>query len=125
MRDMILGNIANMSLGALMFAISYISNICFSIFYNIKILNYKFEKEKLIDGILKLITFIIGTFLLCLGISILPLFLDKTGISISEEYTSILSNTAIVGLFTANSAKYLLESFNTMKSILEKKKNDS
>ena len=73
------------SIGLILFIISYISNMCFSIYYNIKILGQTFNKQKIYDSGFKIATFGIGTLLMTIATVGIPEFASITGIQLPEE----------------------------------------
>ena len=50
---------------------AYISNMCFSIYYNVRILGEQFEPTKLKMSGLKIVTFGVGTALLTMAITLI------------------------------------------------------
>ena len=97
MLETILHNLTNIGWAMLIFLCAYLSNVSFSLYYNIKVLLEPFSKEKLINSGLKIITFVCGLTLLCVAITTLPLFADMVGWEIPAEYVDIFSNLVIIG----------------------------
>lgn len=118
MIEVILQNLINTGWGVLLFIGAYASNMCFSLWYNIKMLNQEFEKEKLINSGIKIAVFGIGTTLLVMVVTTLPLFADRVGFAIPTEYEEIFSNLVIVAVFLTATCKYALEAYNKMKLVL-------
>ena len=110
------------SIGLILFIISYVSNMCFSIYYNIKILGQTFNKQKMYDSGFKIATFGIGTLLMTIATVGIPEFASITGIQLPEEYVKVFSTLAISAVFIICSCKYILESYNKFKKILEQGK---
>lgn len=115
----ILTNLTYVGIGAALFLAAYLSNMAFSLYYNIKILSEKFEKDKIIDSGLKVSAIIVGLVLLCISITSLPTFVDYIGLTIPQEYADIFSNLAILGLFVTSACKYVFEAYSKFKKILE------
>ena len=115
----ILTNLTYVGIGAALFLAAYLSNMAFSLYYNIKILSEKFEKDKIIDSGLKVSAIIVGLVLLCISITSLPTFVDYVGLTIPQEYADIFSNLAILGLFVTSACKYVFEAYSKFKKILE------
>ena len=103
----------------LIFLCAYLSNVSFSLYYNIKILLEPFSKEKLINSGLKIAAFVCGLTLLCVAITTLPLFADMVGWEIPAEYVDIFSNLVIIGAVLMVSCKYITEAFTKFKAILD------
>lgn len=121
MSNIVLENLQNTGIGIILFVLAYASNMCFSLYYNIKILNQKFDKQKLIDSGLKVAAFGLGTALLVIAITTLPLFADRVGYEIPAEYEELLSSVTILAVFIISTCKYALEAFTKMKFILSSK----
>ena len=109
-------------IGLILFVISYVSNMCFSIYYNIKILGQTFSKQKIYDSGFKLLTFGIGTLLMTIATVGIPEFASITGIQLPEEYVEVFSTLAISAVFIICSCKYILEAYGKFKKILEQGK---
>ena len=125
MVNTILYNLINIGWAMLIFLCAYLSNVAFSMYYNIKILLEPFDKQKVINSGLKIAAFVIGLTLLCLSITTLPLFADMVGWSIPAEYADIFSDLVIIGAVLMVSCKYILEAFTKFKAILDFKKEVS
>lgn len=110
------------AIGVVLFLVSYVSNMCFSIYYNIKILGQTFNKQKIYDSGFKIATFGIGTLLMTIATVGIPEFASITGIQLPEEYIEVFSNLAISAVFIICSCKYILEAYGKFKKILEQGK---
>lgn len=115
----VLVNLQNVGIGMLLFFMAYISNMAFSIYYNIKVLGQSFNKQKMVTSIEKLIAFIIGTVLLVVVVTTLPLFSEQVGLTLPEEFVSTFSTLAIMVLPVYASCKYALAAFSKMKQVLD------
>lgn len=120
----ILHNLTNIGWAMLIFLCAYLSNVAFSMYYNIKILLQPFDKQKIINSGLKIAVFIIGLTLLCLAVTTLPLFASMIGWEIPAEYTDIFSDLVIIGAVLMVSCKYIVEAFTKFKAILDATKED-
>jgi hypothetical protein len=122
MWNTILENLTSTGIGIGIFVLAYASNMCFSLYYNIKMLNQQFDKQRLIDSGFKIGTFSLGTVLLVISITTLPLFADKIGYQIPSEYEELLSNLTILVVFVLATCKYAFEALGKMKLILSSDK---
>ena len=86
MIDLLITNLTHIGIAVGLFAIAYFANICFSIYYNIKILQQDFDIIKLRNGILKLIAICLGISALTIVITLLPIFLEVMGMTLSEDF---------------------------------------
>lgn len=114
----ILTDLMYVGIGALLFLTAYLSNMSFSLFYNIKVLEEEFDKEKLKASITKLVVVVVGLALLCISITILPRFVNYVGLTIPNEYVEIFSNLAILTLFVSSACRYVFEAYGKFKQIL-------
>lgn len=65
MLNAVLNNLINIGWAMLIFLCAYLSNVAFSLYYNIKVLLQPFDKQKMINSGLKVVTFVVGLTLLC------------------------------------------------------------
>lgn len=110
------------AIGLGLFVISYISNMCFSIYYNTKILGQSFDKQKIYNSIFKVGTFGVGTVLMTIATVAIPQFATVAGIELPEEYIKVFSTLAISATFIVCSCKYILEAYSKFKKILDEGK---
>lgn len=118
MIDLLITNLTHIGIAVGLFAIAYFANICFSIYYNIKILQQDFDIIKLRNGILKLIAICLGISALTIVITLLPIFLEVMGMTLSEDFISSFNIIAIIGAFSNSIYKYIKEAFTTLQNIL-------
>ena len=118
MIDLLITNWTHIGIAVGLFAIAYFANICFSIYYNIKILQQDFDIIKLRNGILKLIAICLGISALTIVITLLPMFLEVMGMTLSEDFISSFNIIAIIGAFSNSIYKYIKEAFATLQNIL-------
>ena len=121
MLEAIMNNLINIGWAMLIFLAAYLSNVAFSLYYNIKILLQPFDREKAINSALKVAAFVVGLTLLCVSITTLPIYADQLGWAIPEEYTEIFTDLVIVGAVLMVSCKYIAEAFTKFRAILQVK----
>ena len=110
------------AIGLGLFVISYISNMCFSIYYNTKILGQSIDKQKIYNSIFKVGTFGVGTVLMTIATVAIPQFATVAGIELPQEYVEVFSTLAISAVFIICSCKYILEAYGKFKKILDQGK---
>lgn len=118
MFETLLTNLTYIGIAMGLLAIAYISNIFFSLFYNIKITKENFDKQKLIDGVLKVIVLCLGTATLSCVVTLLPIFAQYVGITLADEFIDTFNILAIISLFISSIFKYTKEAYDTFKNIL-------
>lgn len=113
-----LDNLEVAGVGFAIFAMAYISNMSFSLYYNIKISQEVFSKEKLLNSVFKILAFAGGTIFLILATSLIVPWASNNGLAIPVEYSEVISTIATLGVCLSGALKYILEAFNKMKKIL-------
>lgn len=121
MWDIVANNLISVGWAMLIFLAAYLSNVSFSLYYNLKILLQPFDKTKAVNSVLKIAAFMVGLTLLCVAITTLPLFAGQVGWAIPEEYTDLFTDLVILGAVLMVSIKYIVEAFTKFKAILEYK----
>lgn len=114
----ILSNLKLVGFGLALFVVSYVTNMLFSTYYNISFLKEKFEVSRLKESAIKILMFVFGTTLLCIGITTIPIFADFAGIDLPTEYVSVFQDLAIVIVFVVMACRYFIEAYTKFKVIL-------
>lgn len=118
----VLNNLMTTGIAILIMVTAYLSNVAFSLWYNINVLKMSFEKEKVFKSLTKLLCFCIGLALLCMSITTLPVFANYVGWTIPKEALDIFTPLAIVGIILYAAVRYIKEAYQTLKAILEYQK---
>lgn len=113
-----LDNLEIAGIGFAIFAMAYVSNMSFSLYYNIKISQEVFSKEKLLNSVFKILAFAGGTIFLILSTSLIVPWASNNGLAIPVEYSEVISTIATLGVCLSGALKYIMEAFNKMKKIL-------
>lgn len=123
--EVVLSNLINVGYGLGIFICAYLSNMAFSLWYNIKVLSQPFDIIKIRDSAIKIVAFGGGLALLCVTVATLPEFATTVGWTIPDDYKDVFENIVIIGSFLLASCKYALEAWNKMKAILFEKINNN
>lgn len=99
-------------------AVSWLSNFSFSLYYNIQLMKESFEWSKFFDGLLKLVAVVIGTGLLVVVVTFIPVFLQYVGLEIDSGYVEFFNILVIIGVFTKSIYTYVAQSYQTLNDIL-------
>lgn len=118
MYQAIIQNLVNIGWAMLIFLSAYLANVTFSLWYNIKLQDQDFSRDKLIASGLKILSFTVGLTLLCIAITTLPLFADQVGWAIPAEYSDIFADLVIIGAVLLVSCKYIKEAYEKFTAIL-------
>lgn len=124
MLEQILSNLINIGYAMLIFIGAYSANIAFSLWYNIEVLKHSFEKDKMTKGVIKAVIFIIGLSLLCITITTLPLYANKIGWVIPDEYRELFTNIVLIAVVLSVSIKYIKEAYDKFIKILNGNKSE-
>ena len=119
MLELLLQNLINTGYIMGVVAIVWLSNFTLSLYYNIKLLEQPFEFARLKSGVLKLFTIVIGTGLLVVGVTLLPIFLQYVGLQIDDTYVEFFNVLAIIGLFARTVYAYTKQAYETLSGILD------
>ena len=114
----IVNNLQDVGIGLLLFLLAYLSNMAFSIYYNIKVLGESFNGTKMKTSIEKMIVYVIGTALLVIVVTSLPLFADQIGLTLPEEYVNAFSSLTILVIPVYGACKYALSAYSKMKDVI-------
>ena len=117
----IIVNLQHIGIGVILFLAAYGSNMGFSIYLNTKILGESFDKSRIINSLLKILSFCIGATLLCIAITGVPIFTNYVGLTIPKEYAEFFQNSVILIAFLTSTCQYVVESCGKLKQILSKK----
>lgn len=102
------------------FACAFISNVCFSVRYNVRYLNETMDWGRLIDSLLE-------AFMIILGSLFLVITIDLFTIVIGVDETTLGDFVTVVAVLTTIGkaiAKYTKEAYNTLESILNTDKTE-
>lgn len=125
MIDNIITNLTNVGWAMLIFLCAYVSNMLFSMYYNIKILSEQFEPKRLLNSAIKIGCIVLGLATLVVAITCLPEFANSVGWQIPEEYVDVFNSLAILGVCLVVSCKYIFEAVQKFSKILNDTKNEA
>lgn len=108
----------NAGWAAAIFICAYGSNMILGLYYNLRVLEEKFDPQKLADSGMKILSVLIGSILLVIGVVMLPIFANYVGWAIPEEFSMAIKSMASLGFCLYTSCRYMLEAFNKLKDIL-------
>lgn len=124
MIDNVLGNLINIGWAMLIFVCSYLSNVLFSLYYNIKILDEPFDTKKLTNSAIKVSCIIGGLTCLVISTTCLPEFANMIGWTIPDDYVDVFSSLAVLSVCLVVSCKYIFEAIQKFTKILNIKENE-
>lgn len=113
----IIENLQKVGIGCGIFLLMYISNMSASIWYNVKILNERFDWNKIKASGIKVLCITIAIVCLCLGITLVLPWVDYVGLTIPDEFTKVLNIVAMCSIALAGIVKYGKEAFGKIQKI--------
>lgn len=116
MFNTILANLKVLSYLLLLFAGSYLANIVFGTFYNIKNLHEYFEKDIMIEGLKKGACLVIGFVLIIIILGVLPEIAKLAGVT--SDVVEGISIVSIASVIVSTSVKYLKDAIAKMYKII-------
>ena len=100
-------------------ALAFISNVVFSLYYNIRFFGEKFDFSKLWNGVYKAVVLVVGTLFLVIAIDSATILLAQYVPSMSEEVHDLITVTMVVSTIGLSVWKYITDAYNTFMSILQ------
>lgn len=107
------------------FVLVYIANILFSLYLNIEVLNFEFNKYKLGQSIKKAVVLVLATLMLVVAIDAVAAYFSSYIPELNEELRNTVTVLAIVSTIGRAALKYTVEAYNTFTSILSAKQDVS
>ena len=117
-------NLQKVGIGLGIFILMYISNMCASIYYNIKILGDKFSSQKLIDSGIKVASLAVAIIAFCLSVTLVIPWVNYVGLPIPEEFSDVLNMVAMCGVALTGIVKYGKEAFTKISKILNQNSSE-
>lgn len=98
MLDLMLANLKNISYIIILIFIFQLSNMMFGIQLNVIKLDNKFDWQKILKWVAKTVCTLTGTALLVAGLTMFPIIISKSGITISSDVLTGINITVIIGI---------------------------
>lgn len=121
MFSVLFDNLKLVAYAAIVFVLAYGANMCFSLWYNIKVLKESFSWKKLGTSLMKVMVVIVGIVLLCSAVTLLPYVLSSIGLEIGESTEKFIDIITIITAIVVTCTKYIKEAYYTFESILNSK----
>lgn len=116
--DLVLKNLYYVGIGVGIFALAYLSNMFFGIWYNVRVLEEAFDWKRILKSLLKVIAVGAGIALLTIAITLIVPFAQLAGVPIPEEYGEVVSIIAILVICLKASLTYIKEAWTKMNDIM-------
>lgn len=114
---MVVSDLEKVGIGAVIFLMTYVSNIILGSYKNVKIEGYEFDWKLILNSIVKYIVVGFGIAFLSIVASILPVYVEYIGMEIEPSTIETISSSVIVGSFIAAAVRYATDAFSKIKSI--------
>lgn len=112
-------NLINTGWAMLIFLCAYLSNMCFSLYLNLGIKKEFFDKEKMINSLIKVGVFVVGLALLVTAITVIPVFAELMSWEIPDEFIEMFSGIVIIAAALYTACRYAVEALTKFKDILD------
>ena len=116
--SIVIANLEQVGIGALLFLGAYMSNICLGAWRSVKIEGYDFDWKLIGQSLVKFIVLGLGIGLLSIVVSILPVYMTYVGVVIEDETMAVLDSIVIITAFVMACAKYVKDAYGKLKEIL-------
>ena len=116
--SIVIENLEKVGIGALLFLVAYMSNICLGAWRSVKIEGYDFDWKLIGQSLVKFIVLGLGIGLLSIVVSILPVYMTYVGVVIEDETMAVLDSVVIITAFVVACAKYIKDAYGKLKEIL-------
>ena len=117
-------DLINVGYAYVVFALAYTANILFSLYYNIKMGGYDFNKYMLWDSIKKAAVFVLATFALVVAVDAAMIYLAEYAPQISAEAKDTVTIIMVISTIGRAALKYIIEAYNTFANILNGKPSE-
>lgn len=118
MFEAILANLQNTLCAMIIFLCAYFANMLFGTWYNVKIRNQPFDRQRIITSVFKILVFVVGLALLVISVTALPIFADQVGWAIPPDYQDVFADLVIIAAVLTVSIKYIKEAQAKLNAIL-------
>lgn len=118
MFEAIRANLQNTLCAMVIFLCAYFANMLFGTWYNVKIRNQPFERQRILTSMVKILVFVVGLALLVISITALPIFANQVGWAIPPDYQDVFANIVIIAAVLTVSIKYIREALAKLNAIL-------
>lgn len=116
--NLVIMNLEKVGIGAIIFALAYVSNIFLGVWRNVRIDGMQFDWKLLAESALKFVVLGLGIAILSVTVSILPQYATYVGIEIASETMEIIDSVVIVGAFLYATVRYVSDAIGKLKQIL-------
>jgi len=117
--NIVVKNLEIIGIAMLFYIALWMANFCLSLFYNLKIIGESFSREKMFEGMLKLLSVVVGTGLLVVCFTTLPIFMRHIGMTIPEDWDSLFNIVGIAGIIINGGMKYGKQAFEKISKIFK------
>lgn len=116
--ELLLSNLMITGLAMLFLVGGWLANFSLSLYYNIQLLKEPFDWNRIKDGVLKLLAVLIGTTMLVMVITYIPVFIQYIGLAIPDEYILLFNVIAIVAVIFEAVYLYVGQAYEKFNNII-------
>ena len=119
MLNLVLDNLLIIAYAIILLGLAMLSNTCFGLWYNVKKLKKKFNPKKLLEGVIKFIVFAVGLGALSILITLLPTYIQYSGVKLSAEIYDMIDLVVVAAIFVSSIISYTKQAIEKLRDILD------
>lgn len=119
--NLIVSNLYKIGIGAVLFLITYLSNMGLGAWRSVNIDGFDFDLRLIINSLIKYVVLVLSVAGLCISVTIVPEYANYVGLGVPEEYIEVMSNVVIIGAFLTGIYIYAKDGLEKLKEIILKK----
>lgn len=121
--DAITSDLLTVLYAYLVFLLSFIANILFSMYLNIEVIGFKFDKQKILKSIKRALIVLLGTFALVIAVDAAAIYFAKYIPELNEQIKDLATVVMVIATIGRAALKYIKEAYATFVNILDSKKS--
>ncbi|MGL5438787.1 MAG: hypothetical protein ACRDA4_00165 [Filifactoraceae bacterium] len=119
MRAIVINNLLLSVIGSLLFLMAWSANTVAGLYYSIGKQKLKFNKSKLKNSFIKVLSIIYVTLTLTTVITVIPVYYNYAGINLPQETTEDVNALTIIGVYSSQVFFYYKDCLNKLTKILK------
>lgn len=120
--DAITSDLLTVLYAYLVFLLSFIANMLFSMYLNIEVIGFKFDKQKILKSIKRALIVLLGTFALVIAVDAAAIYFAKYIPELNDQIKDLATVVMVIATIGRAALKYIKEAYTTFVSILDSKK---
>lgn len=114
-------DLLNIGYAYFVFLMAYVSNMLFSLYFNIKVKGDDFNRFLLLESFKKATIFVLATFFLVISVEISLIYFGNYIPELSKTLNNLVNIVMVVSTIGRAAIKYIVEAYNTFAKVLNDK----